>query len=424
HKEERGRKIGFRRKVKMVEDIAKRWKELSGNSKWKDLLDPLDLDLRRYILHYGHMVEVGYITFNCGRRSKYVGDSCYTKEELFARTGYLKDNPFRYEVTKFIYGTSSIKLPECFMINSWSREAWNKESNWLGYVAVATDECKELLGRRDIVVAWRGTIQLYEWANDFDFPLESAISVFPRADPSDPPRIASGWLSLYTTADPRSRFDKTSAREQVQGELKRLLELYKHEEVSITLTGHSLGAVLSILSATDFLHNEWPKTTPRLEDRLSCVTVFAFGSPRVGDRNFKTLVESLKKLNILRVANVPDLIPHYPLFRFTDVGEELHINTLKAEYLKRSLSLAHFHNLKAYLQGVEGTQHNQSELKLEQLVKNGLDALEDKYLVPGDSWVLENKGMDKTHDGTWILNCDMAKEDENEEEDKCELPWI
>ena len=97
----------------------------------------------------------------------------------------------RYEVTKFIYGTSSIKLPECFMINSWSREAWNKESNWLGYVAVATDECKELLGRRDIVVAWRGTIQLYEWANDFDFPLESAISVLPRADPSDPPRIAS-----------------------------------------------------------------------------------------------------------------------------------------------------------------------------------------------------------------------------------------
>lgn len=124
----------------------------------------------------------------------------------------------RYEVTKYIYGTSSLKLPECFIIKSLSREAWNKESNWLGYIAVATDEGKKLLGRRDIVVAWRGTIQLYEWANDFDFPLESAISVFPRADPNDPnepPRIANGWLSLYTTSDPRSRFDKTSAREQV-----------------------------------------------------------------------------------------------------------------------------------------------------------------------------------------------------------------
>ncbi|KAJ0230164.1 Fungal lipase-like domain-containing protein [Hirschfeldia incana] len=411
----------------MVEDISRRWKELIGNSKWKDLLDPLDLDLRRYILHYGDMVQVGYITFNNGRRSKYVGDSCYTKEELFARTGYLKANPFRYEVTKYIYGTSSIKLPECFMINSLSREAWNKESNWLGYVAVATDEGKEFLGRRDIVVAWRGTIQPYEWANDFDFPLESAISVFPRADPSDPPRIASGWLSLYTTADPRSRFDKTSAQEQVQGELKRLLELYKHEEVSITLTGHSLGAVLSILSATDFLHNVWPKTTTCLDEgRLSCVTVFAFGSPRIGDRNFKTLVESLEKLNILRVANVPDLIPHYPLFRFTDVGEELHINTLKSEYLKRSLNLAHFHNLKAYLQGVAETQQNRSEFKLEinrdiGMVKNGLDALEDKYLVPGNSWVLGSKGMVKTHDETWILNGDMAKEDEKEE-DECELP--
>ncbi|CAN6813622.1 unnamed protein product [Brassica oleracea] len=413
----------------MVGDIAKRWKQLSGDSKWKDLLDPLDLDLRRYILHYGDMAEVGYVTFNSDRRSKYVGDSCYTKEELFARTGYLKANPFRYEVTKYIYGTSSIRLPECFLINSLSREAWNKDSNWLGYTAVATDEGKELLGRRDIVVAWRGTMQLYEWANDFDFPLELATSVFPSTDPNDPndpPRIANGWLSLYTTSNTHSRFDKTSAQEQVQGELKRLLELYKHEEVSITFTGHSLGAVLSILSATDFLHNEWPKTTTSLGDRLSCVTVFAFGSPRIGDLNFRRLVESLKSLNILRITNVPDLIPHYPVFRFRDVGEELEINTLKSEYLKRSLNLAHFHNLEAYLHGVAGTQHNQAEFKLEinrdiALVNKELDALQDKYLVPSHWWVVENRGMVQADDGTWILNGDMAKNDQEEKKDECEL---
>ena len=40
---------------------------------------------------------------------------------------------------------------------------------------------------------------------------------------------------------------------KVQEELKRLLELYKHVEVSITLTVHSLEAALSILSATGFL---------------------------------------------------------------------------------------------------------------------------------------------------------------------------
>lgn len=214
---------------------------------------------------------------------------------------------------------------------------------------------------------------------------------------------------------------------QVQGELKRLLELYKHEEVSITFTGHSLGAVLSILSATDFLHNEWPKTTTSLGDTLSCVTVFAFGSPRIGDLNFRRLVESLKKLNILRITNVPDLIPHYPVFRFRDVGEELEINTLKSEYLKRSLNLAHFHNLEAYLHGVAGTQHNQDEFKLEinrdiALLNKDLDALQDKYLVPGHWLVLENRGMVQADDGTWILNGDMGNNDQEEEKDKCELP--
>lgn len=206
--------------------------------------------------------------------------------------------------------------------------------------------------------------------------------------------------------------------------------MYKDEEVTITLTGHSLGAVLSILSATDFLHNEWPKTATSLQARLYCVTVFAFGSPRIGDRSFKILAESLKQLNILRIANVPDLIPRYPVFRFADLGQELRINTLKSEYLKRSLNLAHFHNLEAYLHGVAGTQHSQGEFKLEinrdiALVNKGLDALDDKYLVPSYWWVLENKGMVQRDDGTWMLNGDMEKknvvEEEEEEEDECEL---
>lgn len=70
-----------------------------------------------------------------------------------------------------------------------------------------------------------------------------------------------------------------------------------------------MGAVLSILSATEFIHNEWLTTTTSLGDRLSCVTVFAFGSPLIGDLSFKRLAEPLKHLNILRIANLPDLIP-------------------------------------------------------------------------------------------------------------------
>lgn len=118
-------------------------------------------------------------------------------------------------MTKYIYATASIKLPISFIVKSLSKDASHVQTNWMGYIAVATDQGKAMLGRRDIVVAWRGTLQPYEWANDFDFPLEPAISVFPVTDPKNNPHIGSGWLDVYTASDSRSPYDTTSAREQV-----------------------------------------------------------------------------------------------------------------------------------------------------------------------------------------------------------------
>jgi hypothetical protein len=60
-------------------------------------------------------------------------------------------------------------VPEPFILQSVSRFRRCRESNWIGYVAVATDEGKAALGRRNIFVAWRGTVQSLIWIKDMEF---------------------------------------------------------------------------------------------------------------------------------------------------------------------------------------------------------------------------------------------------------------
>ncbi|KAK7252098.1 hypothetical protein RIF29_35820 [Crotalaria pallida] len=385
----------------MANNIVRKWRDLSGQNKWKGLLDPLDIDLRRYLIHYGQLAQSTYDAFNSQKASKNAGNSLYNRSDFFSKVGLENGNPFKYSVTKFIYATSKAGDAPAFILKSFNKNAWSLESNWIGYVAVATDEGKEALGRRDIVVAWRGTIKGSEWVQDLQFDLDPAPEIF---GDDDAPQIHHGFYSVYTSNNPGSQFTNTSARSQVLDEIRRLVEQYKNEDISISVTGHSLGAALATINAVDIVA-KGVNITKDNPQKPCPVTAFAYASPRVGNSNFQKIFSGYKDLRLLRIRNELDIVPVSLLIAYYDVGQELAIDTRKSPYLKSGISA---HNLEGYLHGIAGTQGSKGGFKLEvdrdiALVNKSMDGLKDEYLVPAEWKVEKNKGMVQQLDGTWKI---------------------
>ncbi|CAL4910664.1 unnamed protein product [Urochloa decumbens] len=387
-----------------------RWRELQGNNSWKGLLDPLDIDLRKSIIAYGELTQATYDGFNSERHSPHAGACLYGRSDLLAGVG-ASAAARNYAVTKFVYATAAPPVPEPVLLLPLPevKGAWCRESNWIGYVAVANDEGAAELGRRDVVVAWRGTATDLEWANDFAFAPVPAAPVLGSAAAANPLAVVhGGFLSVYTSSNANSTYNKASARDQVFEEVRRLMELYKDEVTSITITGHSLGAALATLNAVDIAANGL--NSPTNSSRPPCpVTAIVFACPHVGDRFFKAAFGSIPDLRALHVKNAGDIVPVVPPLVYVDVATvRLPIDTGRSPYLKSPGTAGTLHNLECYLHGVAGEQGRAGGFKLEverdvALVNKGADALKDEYPVPANWWVTKNKWMVRGNDGHWTL---------------------
>ncbi|KAL1815263.1 hypothetical protein ACET3Z_017837 [Daucus carota] len=386
------------------------WPELMGSKDWKGLLSPLDLSLRHLILRCGDFCQATYDAFNNDENSKYCGSSRYGKKDFFQKV--MLTNASQYQVACFLYATAKVSSGQAFLLRSRSREAWDRESNWIGYIATTTDEASAALGRREIYVAWRGTTRDYEWINVFDPKPASARPLLNQKnqelsggnassssdEDEDLPKVMQGWLTIYNSDDPNSQFTKLSARAQLMSKITQLLKKYEGENVSITFAGHSLGASLSVVSAFDLAENG--VTVP--------ISAFIFGSPQVGDKRFNDKLKKFANVKILHIRNKIDLIPLYPsiLLGYVNTGVELLIDTRKSPNLKDTKSPGDWHNLQTMLHIVDGWNGDKGEFELKvkrslALVNKSSAILKEEYLIPGSWWVEKNKGMTIDENGEW-----------------------
>ncbi|KAI3936049.1 hypothetical protein MKW92_033224 [Papaver armeniacum] len=329
--------------------LGKKWNEYHGSNNWEGLLDPLDDKLRAEILRYGKFVESTYNSFVFDTSSPLYG-TCY-------------------RLTKNLHATSGIRLPRWVdRLPSWV----SKQSSWIGYVAVCQDK-EEIarLGRRDIVVAFRGTATCLEWLENLRSTLTQipniASDVFPY--PAQTPMVESGFLSLYSS----SAHKYQSLQNEVREEISRLLQSYGDEPLSITIAGHSLGAALAALTAYDIT---------KTFQHAPSVSVISFGGPRVGNPSFRHQVEK-NGIKILRIVNSTDIITKVPGFiiedagihvaspgslstwlqkfivektqwNYADVGSELRLCSENSPIVKPNKNLATCHELNTYLHLVNG----------------------------------------------------------------------
>ncbi|XAR63266.1 Phospholipase A(1), partial [Bertholletia excelsa] len=324
--------------------IGDKWRDYQGINDWEGLLDPLDDDLRREILRYGEFVEAAYRGFEFDSSSAAYATCRYPRSSFFTQCGLGGGG---YRVTRNLRATCGVHLPN--WIENFPSPTLTRTS-WIGYVAVCNDKDEiARLGRRDVVIAYRGTATMLEWLENLR---------------------ATGFLSVYTSSTGKC----PSLRDMVREEIGRLLRSYGNEPLSVTIVGHSLGAALATITAYDITSTF---------DRAPPVTVFSFGGPRVGNGSFRCHVDR-SGVKVLRIVNSDDFITKVPGFvvdnddvtnkwtahiaglpswlrksvegtrwMYADVGRELRLSSRESPYLTNG-NITTSHDLKTYLHLING----------------------------------------------------------------------
>jgi len=132
-----------------------------------------------------------------------------------------------------------------------------------------------------IVISFRGTEahKLKDWLTDLnaghaDGPIGKVHKGFYQA-------ISSIWLELSTA-----------------------LRDLRHNDRTLWITGHSLGAALAVLASAKLLRENVVTSIDGL---------YTFGQPRTGDQDFAAWLDGVMQARMFRFVNNNDIVPHVPL---------------------------------------------------------------------------------------------------------------
>jgi hypothetical protein len=195
-----------------------------GSSDWSALLDPLDAGLRGEILKYGDLAQATYDGFDWRYWSPHCGTCLHGLRRLLPALGLAGHG---YVATAFVYATCDEGRAPRWLRRQLHAEAWEGHANWIGYVAVAGAAEAARAGYRDIAVAWRGTIAPDEWLLDMRTRMVPFEGIDANAGKDKGAKVARGFYSMYTSKNVEGKYGKRSAREQVAGELARLVSHFR-----------------------------------------------------------------------------------------------------------------------------------------------------------------------------------------------------
>jgi triacylglycerol lipase len=148
-----------------------------------------------------------------------------------------------------------------------------------------------------VVASFRGTSNLKDWATDFDFFPEPYRLV------PDYGTVHQGFQLVYIS---------------LMASVKSLLQQAKPNCKRLILTGHSLGAALSVIAAPDILHNCGLSVAPEVQN---------FAGPRAAHSDFARAFD-VEIDACFRVVNQWDIVPQLPppLALFEHVGAAVRLD--------------------------------------------------------------------------------------------------